>query len=177
MAGKTIEESKEARRKDKDSKSGSTTSSSTPSTSTARIQVSVKGQDGRAYLMLMDPSLLTPVTDATQPPKEFAGIASLSADSITTDDIEYHGFMAAIQEEPIESEGEHKANVDWNSNTKAINTVDISIPSQHSDILISTDMSPFFVDSGASSGISPYKSDFTNLRPYNRQVKGIVDQS
>ena len=176
MAGKTIEESKEARRKDKDSKSGSTASPSGPSTSAARIQVSVKGQDGRAYLMLMDPSSLTPITDTTQQPKEFAGIASIGADSITTDDIEYHGFMAAIQEEPTKSEEEHKASVDWNSNSKTIDAADVSILPQHSeysDILISTDLSPFFIDSGASSGISPYKSDFTNLRPYNRQVKGI----
>ena len=174
MAGKTIDESKEARRKEKDAKSGSATPShSTPSTSSTRVPVSVKGQDGRAYLMLMDPSSLTPVVDSTQKPSEFAGIASISADSISTDDIEYHGFMATIQEEPIEPSGGYKANVDWNLHSKAINTEDMSIPSQQANILISTDISPFFVDSGASSGISPYKSDFTNLRPYTRQVKGI----
>ena len=56
MAGKTIMESKEARCKDKDSKSSSATSSSTtPAAPSARVPVSVKGQDGRAYLMLMDP--------------------------------------------------------------------------------------------------------------------------
>ena len=173
MAGKTIEESKNARRKDKDSKPGSTTSSTTPSTSAARVQVSVKGQDGRAYLMFTDPSSLTPVIDSTQQPKEFAGIASISADSITTDDIEYHGFIAAIQEELTEPEGEYRANVDWNSYSKTVDAADISTSSPYSNVLISTDVSPFFVDSGASSGISPYKSDFANLRPFTRQVKGI----
>ena len=174
MAGKMIEESKEARRKDKDSKSGSNSSSNpTPSTSSARVQVSVKGQDGRAYLMLMDPSSLTPIVDSTQKPGEFAGIASISVDSITTDNIEYHGFMATIQEEPHEPEGGYKANVDWNLHSKTINTADISIPPQYLDLLVTTDVSPFFIDSSASSGISPYKSDFSNLWPYTRQVKGI----
>ena len=178
MAGKTIEESKEARRKDKDSKSGSANSSvPASSTSPARVQVSVKGQDGRAYLMLMDPSSLTPVVNSAQKPEEFAGIASISADSISTDDIEYHGFMATIQEELTEPKGGHRANIDWNLHSKTVNTADISIPSQHSDIFITTDISPFFIDSGASSGISPYKSDFTDLRPYTRQVKGIGGSS
>ena len=170
MAGKTIEESKDARRKDRGSKSGSTNSSGpTPTTSSARVPVSVKGQDGRAYLMLMDPSSLTPIVDSAQQPAAFAGIASISADSITTDDIEYHGFMATIQEEPIEPVGGHKANVDWNLHSKAVNaTTDTT-----SQVLISSDVSPFFIDSGASSGISPHKSDFMNLHPYTRQVKGI----
>ena len=165
MAGKTIEESKEARRKEKDSKSGSADSSNaTSSTPSARVQVSVKGQDGRAYLMLMDPCSLTPIVDSAKKPSEFAGIASISADSITTDEIEYHGFMATIQEEPTEPTGGYRASVDWNLYSK--NATDM-------DILVTTDVSPFLIGSGASSGISPYKSDFTNLRPYTRQVKGI----
>ena len=174
MAGKMIEESKEARRKDKDSKSSTPNSSgATPAASSTRVPVSVKGQDGRAYLMLMDPSSLTPVVDPAPKLNEFAGIASISADSITTDDIEYHGFMASIQEGPTEPAGGHKANIDWNLYSKAVNMSDISTPFQHSDIPVSTDVSPFFINSGASSGISPHKCDFTNLRPYTCQVKGI----
>ena len=148
-------------------------SSTTPAAPSARVPVSVKGQDGRAYLMLMDPFSLTPVVNSAQKPNEFAGIASINADSITTDDIEYHGFMATIQEEPFEPEGGYRVNVNWNLHSKVLNTADISTPFQHSDVLISTDASPFFINSGASSGISPYKSDFTGLCPYTHQVKGI----
>ena len=112
----------------------------------------MKGQDGHTYLMLADPSSLTPATDSTSSPKEFAGIASIHSDSLNTDEIEYHGFMAAIQEELVTPEEEHKANID-----------------EH----VSADISPFLIDLGASSGISPFKSDFTNLQSYTRQVKGI----
>jgi len=171
MAGKTIEESKEARRKEKELKS--TNSPSTTSKPTSRIQVSVKGQDGLTYLMLADPSSLTQVASSASPPKEFAGIASINSESISTDGIKYHGFMATIQEEPIEPDGGHKANVNWDSHSQAIDTAAMSVLSTSTDIYVTTDVSPFLIDSGASTGISPYKADFINLRSYTRQVKGI----
>lgn len=81
--------------------------------------------------------------------------------------------MAAIQEETTEPDGGHKANINWDYNSRTIDTAAISISSKDNDIHVSTEISPFLVDSGASTSISPFKGDFTNIRSYTRQVKGI----
>ncbi|KAF8799691.1 hypothetical protein BYT27DRAFT_7315754, partial [Phlegmacium glaucopus] len=161
MAGKTIEESKEARRRDRESKNNTQNSSSS---SSPRVQVSVKGTDGRSYLMYTDTSSLTPLAEVNPPPWEFAGIASLKLEDLPVDDIEYNGFMATIQEENYEMK-EYKASVDWNDYSTELATA--------SAFTCSTTDYPFFLDSGASAGISPIKSNFTNLQPFSQKVKGI----
>jgi GAG-pre-integrase domain len=44
---------------------------------------------------------------------------------------------------------------------------------EHPQAPIPIEAAPFFVDSGATSGISPDKNDFVNLKPITRKVKGI----
>ncbi|KAF8813094.1 hypothetical protein BYT27DRAFT_7085321, partial [Phlegmacium glaucopus] len=164
MAGKTIEESKEARRKDRESK---TTVPPAPTSGSSRVQVSVRGTDGRSYLMYTDTSSLTPLTETHPTTREFAGIASTEPEQLPADDIEYYGFMAAIQEEQHDPKEEYKANVNWDDySTESVNTTASAFT--HSAV-----SNPFLLDSGASSPISPVKSDFTNLRPFSRKVKGI----
>jgi Reverse transcriptase (RNA-dependent DNA polymerase)/GAG-pre-integrase domain/gag-polypeptide of LTR copia-type len=177
MAGKTIEESKEARRKDKESKAGKSVATPSPSTS-SRVRISVKGSDGRAYVMLADPSSITPATETSnQEPKEFAGIASIQPESIPLECIEYHGFMALIQEEPDPIvNSQFKANINWDNYSTQIHPTALSIIESTSAPISVKDI-PFFLDSGASSGISPDKNDFVNLRPFTREVKGIEGSS
>ncbi|KAF8800335.1 hypothetical protein BYT27DRAFT_7117784 [Phlegmacium glaucopus] len=164
MAGKTIEESKEARRRERDSRNaGPRTATPSPS----RVQVSVKGTDGHAYIMYTDPSFLSPVDNSmTQVSGEFAGIASIPPNSLPLDNLEYHGFMAMIQEEsatmsdnPFSNTEESQTSVNWDTYSTQSDTPE-------SVLLYSVENNPFFMDSGASSGISPIKSDFYNLRPF-----------
>ena len=54
MARKTIEESKEAWRRDRESKAGKSAAMWSPSTS-SHVKISVKESDGQAYIMLGDP--------------------------------------------------------------------------------------------------------------------------
>src|SRR5271155_17684 len=178
MAGRMIEESKEARRKDREAKASKTTTAPSAGSADSRVKVSIKGSDGRAYVLLADPSSITPVVDTTnQSPKEFAGLASITSDTLSLDNLEYHGFLAAIQEEIDPSTDiQYKTNIDWNkystqvdfNNSPTLALIQAPIPVTNA---------PFFVDSGASSGISPDKNDFTNLRPFSRKVKGIGGSS
>jgi hypothetical protein len=177
MAGKTIKESKEARRRDRESKAGKSAATPSPSTS-SRVKISVKGSDGRAYVMLADPSSLTPAAETSnQEPKEFAGIASIQSESLPLECIEYHGFMALIQEESNPTaDSPFKANINWNNHSTQIDPTALSV-TEPSPVPISVKDVPFFLDSGASSGISPDKNDFVNLRPFTREVKGIEGSS
>ena len=100
--------------------------------------------------MLSNPTSLMPASNPTPPSKEFAGIASVHSDSLSTDDIKYHGFMATIQEELAEPQDRHKANTDWNSHSQPIDTAAISIQPQKTNAHVSTEISLFLIDSGAS---------------------------
>ncbi|KAF8803417.1 hypothetical protein BYT27DRAFT_7010188, partial [Phlegmacium glaucopus] len=138
----------------------------------SRVQVSVKGTDGCVFLMYTDPSSLIPMTEDTSA-REFAGIASTTPNNFLSEALKYHSFMAAIQEEYIpaniqidEPKGGYRATVDWNTCSTKNFLPDYAFTQSIHD-------SPFFLDSGASSGISPIKEDFLNLRPFTRKVKGI----
>ena len=146
------------------------------SPSDARMKVSVKGPDGHAYMMYTELSFLsslTPVPEASsQAPKEFVGISSVASETLSTDDIEYHGFMAVIQEEtdlPVESQ----TNIDWKTHSIQTDFSALSV----TQVPIPIETALFFIDSGATSGISPDKNDFINLKPITREVKGIGGSS
>ena len=165
MAGKTIEELKEAHRKDKESKMLKTPTPSSLPTDT-HVKVSVKGSDGHAYLLLADPSSLTPISGPSDlMPKEFVGITSINLELVSTEYAEYHRFMAMIQEEfSLPNEHMFNTNVNWtiHSNWTDFSTISVMGLSQ---VPIPIKAAPFLIDSGASSGISPDKKDFTNLKP------------
>src|SRR5277367_3549424 len=121
MAGKMIEELKEAWQRDREAKTGKTTASLAGSPD-SRVKVSVKGPDGRAYVLLTEPSSITPVVETTnQSPKEFAGIASITSDTLSLDNLEYHGFLAAFQEEINPSTDiQYTANINWNEHSTQV---------------------------------------------------------
>ena len=111
--------------------------------------------------MLADPSSLMPAAKiSNQEPKEFAGIVSIQPESLPLECIEYHGFMALIQEESDLTDSPFKANINYSTQTDPT-ALSITEPSP---VPISVKDVPFFLDSGASSGISPDKNDFVNLR-------------
>ena len=159
MAGKTIEESKAARRIMLEKKrSGG---------DTLKVPVTVKDVNGRAFTVLIDaapPSLSLP--------PEFVGIAHDPLPTASIEEIEYEGWMA-VEEEPVTS-------VDWNTHTTSTAETALTIAplNQTTRTKISIDDFPFIVDSGASVHISPDRSDFISLRPTTpRSVKGVGGSS
>ncbi|KAF8815729.1 hypothetical protein BYT27DRAFT_7248916 [Phlegmacium glaucopus] len=153
MAGKKIEESKEARWRDRDSKASvPPASTSGPS---SHIQVSVKGTDRHSYLMYTDTSSLTPITGTPPATRESARITSIEPEQLSEDDLEYHGFMAGIwgEHHKPKSNEEYKVNIDWNN--YSLDHTDTTAASVFTHYAVSN---PFLLDSGASSGISPVKS-------------------
>ena len=124
--------------------------------------------------MLADPSSLTPAAEiSNQEPKEFAGIASIQSESLPLKCIEYHGFMALIQEESdLTANSPFKANINWDNYWTQTDPTALSV-TEPSPAPISVKDVPFFLDSDASSGISPDMNDFVNLRSFTWKVKGI----
>jgi hypothetical protein len=162
MAGKTIDESKQARRRDQGE--GKVASMPAPAATVpqkGKVSVKVHGADGRAYFMTVDAEDLTAPT--IDPKMEFAGIAavhSIPSDPVPQPDFfehpdaaEYLGWLA-IEEEGI----------------TALNASITPQPSHKSQI----HNSPFWMDTGASVHISPESSDFTSISPIaHRSIKGL----
>ncbi|KIJ53107.1 hypothetical protein M422DRAFT_242219 [Sphaerobolus stellatus SS14] len=180
MEGKSIEESKQARRQHRDAKKLKGTGSA-PS-SKGKVSVKVQGSDGHVYIMQVnsDDLVATPVP-ATE---NFAGIAefsslplhnvesSITANSPDNDIIEYDGFFAME---------EITTSVDWNNNScqpdSILNVSDINPLSQHSSTDVGQEL-PFWMDTGASIHISPERKDFITLRAIQpRAVKGLGGSS
>ena len=172
MAGKTIQESKDARQRDRDhSRGGNNTKSGT---SNGKVAINVKDANGRAFIIHVEPSNIASSTNNIK--SEFAGLASDSIESIipnSMEEIEWNGWLA-LEEEP-------KTTVDWTTHTKEF---DIAAISEISPIQsnkrtpISLGDLPFYVDTGATVHISPEQSDFLTLRPIAaRSVKGVGGSS
>ena len=129
---------------------------------------------GQAFLLSTDTP--TPTQEA-----HFSGlvtddIVDLVAHSMTPADIEEYASTAwlDLQEELISS-------VDWASRTKSTDLASILImPVEPTSRLqeVSTSTSPFLLDSGCTTHISPERHDFLSLRPIsNRVVKGVNGSS
>ena len=103
-------------------------------------------------------------------------IADIVAHTMTPADFEEYAGTAwlDLQEELVSS-------VDWASRTKDIDLAGISVsPIEPTSRLqeASTSGSPFLLDSGCTTHISPERSDFLSLRPIsNRIVKGVNGSS
>ena len=172
MARKTIQESKDARLKDREnSRNGNNTKTSS---SNGKIAVNVKDSSGKAFIIHVNPNDISTPTNHIKP--EFAGLASDLPESIipgTTEEIEWCGWLA-FEEEP-------KASLDWTTHTRPIDIAAISEVSplqQNKRTPISLEDLPFYVDTGATVHISPEQSDFLTLRPIAaRSVKGVGGSS
>ena len=111
-------------------------------------------------------------------PTEFIGLAtdtmspafleSLSAG----DKFEYEAFLI-MEPEPVTS-------IDWREYTKAdVNIAAISVTAPNGPCsVVSIDAGPFFLDTGATTHISPSRDDFFDLHPIPPcSVKGIGGSS
>lgn len=165
MAGKTIEDSKQARKRDREARKEKGKQTTNTTTSNAKVSVTMKDANGRAFIMLVDPSNLS------SPKQEFAGLASDPTEAENTESVEYEGWLV-IDDEPY-------ANIDWGTNDQhpgedalAIETYPISNSCSDSH------KQPFYLDTGATVHISPDRNDFITLRPIvSRSVRGVGGSS
>lgn len=159
MAGKMIQESKDAHYKDRENAWGNNTTKS--NSNTGKIAVNVKDSMGKAFITNIDPSDISAPHNLTK--AEFARLASDAPESIlpeTMENIEWHGWLA-LEEEP-------KTSVDWVAHTKPIDMAAISEISplqQNKRTPLTLDDLPFYVNTGATVHISPEHSDFLTLCP------------
>ena len=186
MAGKTVEESKERRRKDKEAIK--TPSASTTTIATPRHKVQVTTSAGQAYVMEVDDAFLS--TGTLQAKNEFAGIVH------STDALEWDGFdgfanlaiVGRINEEeesdniiPLQpvahiSFDDLTTSIDWSETSKPIDLAKITVTALNQNLQTNLSLVnfPFWVDSGASVYITPDKSDFYNLKRIEpREVGGV----
>ncbi|HEV7736901.1 MAG TPA: hypothetical protein VGO47_05955, partial [Chlamydiales bacterium] len=165
MTGKTIEDSRRARREKFKSKTSSTQSAGSH-VPKGKNQVKVNSADGRAYLVnsfsltpCEEPGLLPSDTIPTSPR---ANLCDLETE-------EFNGWIAI--------EGEPTTSINWKDNTNntlpiALNASEITPLSQRSRTAIDTTENPFWVDTGASVHISPNKNDFISLYPIPPKLVG-----
>ncbi|HEV7738298.1 MAG TPA: hypothetical protein VGO47_13115, partial [Chlamydiales bacterium] len=181
MAGKTIDESRQARR-NKELKRGRPSTTGTSNSNQNKFQIRVNGPDGKAYFLNVDPSAmgaLTPVyaenqatTSETQalPPDPMP--MDLQVNFCDLDAVEYEGWIAVEQE--------FTTSVNWTTNkqkstSQILNASELVPLSQKSRTTISLLISPFWLDTGASIHISPNRDDFITLRQIKpKQVGGLT---
>jgi hypothetical protein len=143
MAGKTIDEAKDAQKREKDAKRRQ---NGTGGSATGRFPVNIKGADGKIYAAYMDAPL----------PEEpaFAAIVDHEAmPSVPADTVEYLGWIVI--------EDDLKISVDW---TKTQNGALMAQQVTPEHMSISCDDKPFWLDTGTTVHISPDKRDFYSLR-------------
>ena len=187
MAGKTVEESKECRQKDKEAvKTPASTSVTT--TVTPRHKVQVTTSAGQAYVMEVDDAFLS--TGTLQAKKEFARVVH-STDAMEWDAFDGFANLAVVSRIGEEEESDNAilfqhitnisyddltTSIDWNEASTPINLAKITVTAlnQNSQTILSLIDFSFWVDSGASVYITPDKLDFYNSKRIElREVGGI----
>lgn len=162
MAGKSIEESKQAYRDARRAKNGQASSSNATHQPNGKVPIKFRDKNGRAYITYIDSAETFSAEDTA--PDAFVGVATDNANSIqptAPDTVDYHGFMAF---EELALRDELKATVDWNIRSRTPDAAALSVTTSQSDIPLSLEDHPFYCDTGASVHISPDKNDFSNLR-------------
>ena len=177
MAGKTIEESKAARKRDREA--GKATS--TPASGVKpKHKVQVTTTSGQAFVIELDEDVLASATPA--PKAEFAGMV-YSTDALEWDQVDGFAHMAFVKTVGDEEETfnpspvmNHTTNIDWTEASQDVDFAKITVAAlnQNSTTIVSLTKFPFYVDSGASIYISPDKSDFNCLKRIELQQVGGV---
>lgn len=145
MAGKTLEESKAARAKDK---AEGKAKASKPSTG-AKAAVATTND--------------TPTALFTSLPS--VPHSEIDPDTFDYEDAGYRCFATIAPVEDLPTDAPHRVSLDWAEYSRE-------------QALLSTDACPFYVDSGASTHISPNRNDFTSLRPIPaRPIHGVGGSS
>ncbi|KAJ3538092.1 hypothetical protein NMY22_g5311 [Coprinellus aureogranulatus] len=177
MEGKLLRESREQREKDRTAAKGGKKSNGAP-----KSKIVLYSSTGEAFIV---DSTAATQTASTKPPasntSEFAGLASYSVQDLARDvpgtgeEEEYNSWIA--------EEEEHHASVDWakftttshsDTDIETIHSPELAAITQEAVAKYPLDSYPFWADTGASTHISPDKSDFINLTPVAaKSVKGI----
>ena len=154
MAGKSIEESRAARKCDKETKLKNNTSN---------LPV-VKDGNGKAYIVNLTTNTILneapgTVSAKTHAAETFVGFSSTETQPISIEDaIEYEGWLAM---------DELNTTIDWRTHFSTIDVaVAIGDTGRRGDLthISSSKHSPFLLDTGAAVHISPDSTDFTSLR-------------
>jgi len=166
MAGKTIQEAQEARRRDRDAGRTSTI----PAKPTVPIRTTDK--DGRALIAYVSADTVfapAPTPSSVQATALFSGLPSIPAgDPLDTVDYETEGFMYHCSIDISTPDG--LLNDPAAFSTTALN--------QSNRTAISTSNHPFYVDTGASTHLSPVHSDFLMLKDITpRPIQGVGGSS
>ena len=170
MKGKSVADARAAQKADMDAEKSKLSSLQAKPSASLKVPYIFKDSHGKAlYTIEVDLSAI-PALDSVTPHTKFAGLASFdpSAPSellmlTNIEDIEYEGFAAIAEEE-------HKTSFDWNLFTdNSINDATFIAtpfpfsPSYTQIPTINLDGSPFHLDTGATGGVTPEKSDFMTL--------------
>jgi hypothetical protein len=193
MAGKSIEESKAQRRKDMESAKGKASTNTHGGGAGNRVPVAHTDSNGKAFISYVDPSALYSSSGATA----YANLASINTDDVvlSTEDLEHRAFPVMHHVdvagayvygdmpggvEPLPAwmtiEGDITSSLDWNAYSRPADLAAVSTnaPNQASRTIASSDEFPFYLDSGATTHLSPSREDFFTLRPIaSRPVKGV----
>jgi hypothetical protein len=201
MAGRSIEESKAQRRKDMEAAKGKASMSTNGGGTGNRVPVAHTDSNGKAFISYVDPSALYSSSGATAY-ANLASINTDEV-VLSTEDLEHHAF-AIIHHVDVASaylhgnfprddapagspsaddlpawmtiNGDITSSLDWNAHSRPADlaAVSASAPNQASRTVASSEEFPFYLDSGATTHLSPSREDFFSLRPIaSRPVKGV----
>jgi len=202
MAGKSIEESKAQRRKDIEAAKGKASSTGpTGGGASNRVAVAHTDSNGKAFISYVDPSALFSAPGS--PAYANLASVDVDNVAFSTEDLEHHAFPlfhtvdvagayinTDAPEEPLPVNptslgsipawmtinGDITSSVDWNVHSRPTDLAAISAdaPNQATRTVASSEEFPFYLDSGATTHISPSRDDFFSLRPIaSRPVKGV----
>ena len=183
MAGRTVEESKERRQKDKEAARSPSASVATAVTPKHKVQVTTSA--GQAYMMEVNDAFLS--TGTLQLKAEFAGVIH-STDALEWDAFDGFANFATVDNIDEEEENIHPqpianisfddltTSIDWDKASTPIDLAKVTVTAlnQNSQTNLSLANFPFWVDSGASVYITPDKSDFYMLKRIKpKEVGGV----
>ena len=182
MAGRTLDEAKAAYRASKGQKTDTANAnqSATANVATTGTSAPVSGPAGTSVPFYFHgvPYNFVPVTSTGPTPtsSNAATTGTITSANIATADTNYDFEFVAH----IAVCGEPRASIDWTKEAKQVdlNQIEVTpVAFTASRVPIkSLEESPFFLDTGANTHISPERSDFKSLRPISpHPISGLGD--
>jgi hypothetical protein len=157
MEGKAIEESKTKRQADREAEGKGGAKTQHVATQ-QKIKVPYTDSSGRAFMLEVDASLLTPSTTNTPTAttvQPFVGIAAIDPNTLvsSTEYFEHSGFATTF-----------KFDLAYIMELPTIATQNLTYHVSLTTVAKSTESDPFYIDSGASGHLTPNSEDFFELR-------------
>ena len=149
-------------KKRKKKEAASTNSKPTPTTNAAPAPTTLYDKTGQAYLVSVNSGLTVtaPIPDASQ---AFAGLAS---DALSHSFIDNFAKITEIPDDNyslVSVSNVLETSIDWSTSDTSTSSAFLSLTAE-----------PFFLDTGASTHISPVRKDFSNFHSISpRPIKGV----